>query len=69
MDLLDRLRVPVTHNETVILPYSFVVPRAGYNRIEFLLFNETVPGDGVTGMDRVNLSYRDLHLWITVYQV
>jgi uncharacterized membrane protein len=66
-ELLDRFPAAVAHNETTILPYSFTVPGVGYNRIEILLFNETVPGDDVTGMDRVNLSYRDLHFWFTVY--
>jgi hypothetical protein len=34
--------------------------------VEFLLFNEGGPGLDVTGSDRINASYRDLHLWITV---
>jgi hypothetical protein len=34
--------------------------------VEFLLFDETVPGFNVTGSDRINASYRDLHLWVTV---
>ncbi|MGA2933742.1 MAG: DUF1616 domain-containing protein [Methanomicrobiales archaeon] len=67
MDMLYRFQVPVAHNETTILPYSFVVPGTGYNRIEFLLFNETVPDESITGMERINRSYRDLHLWLTVY--
>ena len=67
MERLDRIPVHLGHNETALLPYSFTAPGTGYNRVEFLLFNETVPGDEVTGMDRVNLSYRDLHLWLTVY--
>lgn len=67
MDMLYRFQVLVTHNETTILPYSFVVPGTGYNRIEFLLFNETVPDESITGMERINRSYRDLHLWLTVY--
>jgi uncharacterized membrane protein len=67
MDPLSRFSVPVADNQTVTLPYFFVVPGPGFNRIEFLLFNETVPDGSVTGMNRINLSYRDLHLWITVY--
>jgi uncharacterized membrane protein len=67
MERLDRIAVPLGHNETTRLPYSFTAPGTGYNRIEFLLFNETVPGEGVSGMDRVNRAYRDLHLWLTVY--
>jgi uncharacterized membrane protein len=66
MDRLARFTVPVSHNQTTILPYSFNPKKTGYNRIEFLLFNETVPHDLVQGMDRINRSYRDLHLWVTV---
>jgi hypothetical protein len=58
--------VPVPDNQTLVIPYSFTTKKTTYNRIEFLLFNETVPGDRVQGMDRINQSYRDLHLWITV---
>lgn len=66
MDLLSHFKVPVSHNQTVTSPYTFETKSTGYNRIEFLLFNETVPGNQMTGMDRINQSYRDLHLWITV---
>ena len=66
IDRLDRFVVPVAHNQTVIRPYTFAPTATGYNRIEFLLFNETVPDDQVRGMDRINKSYRDLHLWVTV---
>jgi uncharacterized membrane protein len=66
MDPLDRFTVPVSHNQTVITPYSFTPTKEGYNRIEFLLFNETVPDSSVAGMDRINRSYRDLHLWLTI---
>ncbi len=50
----------------VIIPYNLSLNKTGYNRVEFLLFNETVPGPEVTGSDRINASYRDLHLWVTV---
>jgi len=66
MDRIDRFTVPVSHNQTVITPYSFSAKKAGYNRIEFLLFNQTVPDDRVSGIDRINRSYRDLHLWVTI---
>jgi uncharacterized membrane protein len=66
MSRIDRFRVPVSDNQTVILPYRFSAKKTTYNRIEFLLFNETVPGDQITGMNRINQSYRDLHLWLTV---
>ena len=63
---LDRFVVTVPHNETRELPWEFSVPSTDYNRIEFLLFNETVPDPSVTGEDRINASYRDLHLWVRV---
>ncbi len=63
---LDRFVVTVPHNETRELPWEFSVPSPDYNRIEFLLFNETVPGEDLVGQDRINASYRDLHLWVRV---
>lgn len=67
MDRLNRFSVPVSHNETHILPYSFIPEKSGYNRIEFLLFNETMPNDMIGGMDRINQSDRNLHLWLTIW--
>jgi uncharacterized membrane protein len=66
MDRLDRFTVPLSHNQTTTLPYTFVPERTDYNRIEFLLFNESVPDERVQGMDRINQSYRDLNLWVTI---
>lgn len=66
MDPIDRLSLTLAHNETRIIPYDLSVGKPGYNRIEFLLFNETIPGFEVTGNNRINASYRDLHLWVTV---
>jgi len=66
MDLRDRFIVPVAHNESVITPYTFTAEKASYNRLEFLLFTDPVPGTTVAGMDRINASYRNLHLWLTV---
>lgn len=64
MDPNDRLSLTLAHNETKILPFTLFVSKPGYNRVEFLLFNESVPPPGVTGNDRINASYRDLHLWV-----
>jgi uncharacterized membrane protein len=64
MDPVDRLPLALAHNETRIVPYELSVRKTGYDRIEFLLFNETVPGGEVTGTDRINASYRALHLWV-----
>lgn len=66
MILLESREVNLPDNETVVSPWNLTVPGPGFNRIEFLLFNETVPGLEVSGMDRINASYRDLHLWISI---
>jgi uncharacterized membrane protein len=66
MDPLDRFSLLVPDNETEITPYALSAPSTGYDRVEFLLFNESVPGSSVKGMDRINASYRDLHLWVNV---
>ena len=66
MDPGERSALTLAHNETRIVPYTLSVSQPGYDRVEFLLFNESVPGPDVTGSDRINASYRDLHLWIAV---
>jgi uncharacterized membrane protein len=66
MDPVGRFSRIVADNLTSLEPYSLSVSGTGYNRVDFLLFNETMPSDEVTGMDRINQSYRDLHLWVTV---
>jgi uncharacterized membrane protein len=66
MDPLWRYSTTLAYNETADIPYNLSVEKTGYNRIEFLLFNETVPGDDVRSQDRINASYRDLHLWVTI---
>ena len=66
MDPGERLVLPLARDENMIIPYNLSVKKTGYNRVGFLLFNETVPGFDVTGSDRINASYRDLNLWITV---
>jgi len=62
MDPNIRLLLSLTHNETRLIPYNLSVNKTGYNRVEFLLFNEEVPGFEVTGSDRINASYRNFHL-------
>jgi uncharacterized membrane protein len=66
MDLVNTSRVMVVHNETTILPFNLSAPSTGYNRVEFLLFNETIPAEDLNGFERMNSSYRDLHLWVKV---
>ena len=63
---LDRQSLVLSHNETRKIPYNLSLNKTSYNRVEFLLFNETVPGPEVTGSDRINASYQDLHLWVTI---
>ena len=58
--------VTVPHNETRELPWEFSVPSPAYNRIEFLLYNETIPQESIMGEERISASYRDLHLWVRV---
>ncbi len=64
--LLDSYRVTVPNNQTDEHRVTFRVPNAGYNKVEFLLFNETVPAPSVTGQARVDASDRDLHLWVRI---
>jgi uncharacterized membrane protein len=66
MDPLDHTSLVLSHNETRSLPYNLSVKNTSYNRVGFLLFNESVPGPDVQGSDRINASYRDLHLLVTV---
>jgi uncharacterized membrane protein len=68
MDSNNYLSFVLANNETTIIPYNLSVGKTGYNEVEFLLFNETVPGFEETGRDRINASYRNLHLWLTVEQ-
>jgi len=65
MDPNDHVSFTLAHNATTIIPYNMSLKKTGYNRVEFLLFNDSVPGLEVTGSDRINASYRDLHLWVT----
>jgi uncharacterized membrane protein len=58
----DRVLFSLVHNQTVVIPYNLSVNSTDYNRVEFLLFNENIPGFDVAGNNRINASYRDLHL-------
>ena len=59
-------KVILNHNETSILPLDLSVPNDGNYRMDILLFNETVVGQDITGLNRVNASYRNLQLGINV---
>jgi uncharacterized membrane protein len=54
--------VTLDHNETSIVPFELTVPGPQYSSVDFLLFDESVPNNALTGSDRVNASYRHLHL-------
>ena len=62
MDPQDRVLLTMGHNQSTIIPYNLSVNNTRYNRMEFLLFDDIVPGFEVTGSDRINASYRNLHL-------
>ncbi len=62
MDPNKRLLLSLTHIETRLIPYNLSVNKTRYNRVEFLFFKEEVPGFVITGCDRINASYRNLHL-------
>lgn len=64
MDPAEPLETSLAHGETRLIPYNLFLNKKGYNRIDFLLFKETVPGPEITGIDRINASYRNVHLWI-----
>jgi uncharacterized membrane protein len=66
MDLLWRQSLTLADNETTRIPYNLSFEKTGYNRVEFLLFNETVPGPEVSSGDRINASYQDIHLWVSI---
>jgi uncharacterized membrane protein len=66
MKLLDEWSVTIADNTTYEKGWNFSLSQRGFNRLDFLLFNETIPDATILGMDRINASYRDLHLWIDV---
>jgi uncharacterized membrane protein len=68
MDPQDRLSLSILPNQTVIIPYNLSVNKTGYNRVEFLLFNENIPGFNVVAMNRINASYRNLHILLDVWE-
>jgi uncharacterized membrane protein len=64
MDPKDRLTITLAEDEKKIIPYNLSVNKNDYTRVDFLLFNESVPDFDVMGSDRINASYRDLHIWV-----
>ena len=76
MDPDNRVQFTLAQNQTTIIPYNlsvpnisvqnFPVPKNRYNRVEFLLFKGSLPGHELSGTDRINASYRDLHLNVKI---
>lgn len=66
MDPNDRLQLTLSNNETKVIPYNLSFKKSQYTRVEFLLFKEDVPGFEVAGSNRINASYRNLHLWVNI---
>ncbi len=64
--VLDRFTVDVADNSTYLEMYNFTIYDTEYNRLEFLLYNETVPDISASAEDKMAAAYRDLHLWIKV---
>lgn len=63
---LDRFTVSVLDNTTYLEMYNFTVRSTDYNRLEFLLYNESVPASSLSAEEKMAQAYRDLHLWIKV---
>jgi len=78
MDPDTRVQFTLAQNQTTIIPYNlsvpnisvqnFSVPKNRYNLVEFLLFKGTLPGHELSGTDRINASYRDLHLNVKIHK-
>jgi hypothetical protein len=66
MDPLDCQSLVLFDNETRDIPYNLSLNKTSYNRMEFLLFNETVPTPKVNGSDHINANYRDMYLIVNV---
>lgn len=63
---LDRFEVSVAEAATYLEKYYFTIEDTGYNRLEFLLYEGTVPAEDASAEEKMAAAYRDLHLWITV---
>ncbi|HZD43710.1 MAG TPA: hypothetical protein VE134_06585, partial [Methanomicrobiales archaeon] len=66
MSLINTYSLTIPNNQTEERLLYFAVNDPRYDRVEFRLYNETMPPDTVQGTDRLNASYRDLHLWVNV---
>ncbi|MDD4126667.1 MAG: DUF1616 domain-containing protein [Methanomicrobium sp.] len=66
MTLLGREEINIPDNKTTEFDYTFNIKDPAMNKLEFLLFADSYPDNSVTKFDRINESYRDLHLWVDV---
>lgn len=66
MERVSSWTVSLPHNATSEETRPFILRSAGTNQVKFLLFIDQAPPDSLKGMDRINESYRDLHLWVRV---
>mgnify|MGYP000857437046 CR=1 FL=1 len=66
MERIASFPVTLMHNTTSQEQHTFWVNRTGGNQLKFLLFMDEAPPDSVWGAERINQSYRDLHLWVRV---
>ena len=64
--MLDRFEVTVPEGTTYLEEYFFTIDDTEYNRLEFLLYEGTVPEETASAEEKMDSSYRDLHLWIKV---
>ncbi|MBE6506506.1 MAG: DUF1616 domain-containing protein [Methanocorpusculum parvum] len=64
--MLDRFTVTVPEGTTYLEEYFFTIEDTGYNRLEFLLYEGTVPAETASAEEKMDTAYRHLHLWITV---
>ena len=63
---LDRFEVTVPEGTTYLEEYFFTINDTEYNRLEFLLYEGTVPEETASAEEKMESAYRDLHLWIKV---
>jgi uncharacterized membrane protein len=66
MEKVSSWNVSLPHNTTFEEARPFTLRSAGTNQLKFLLFIDQAPPETRKGMDRINESYRDLHLWVRV---
>lgn len=59
----ERYNVTLEHGERSERLFTASFPNTHYNRLDFLLHKSSVPPEALEGTDRINSSYRNLHLW------